>query len=131
MPLVTERTYPGDVIRWEAEPSYSREEVTFKSGSGSLKVGTVVGRITASGQYRASPNAAVVGDEGAEIAVGVLMADVDATATAAQGVIVRRLAIVNRSNLAFDTSVDDAAKRQAKVDQLAAAGIGIIAREGA
>ncbi|MBL9056256.1 MAG: head decoration protein, partial [Rhodobacteraceae bacterium] len=62
-------------------------------------------------------------------ATAVLLYAVDATLADAVGIVVARgPAIVSRAELAYDATVDDAAKITAKIGQLAA--VGIIARDG-
>lgn len=113
----------GDLLKYELNASYCRETVTLKAGT-NYPLGAVLGKITASGKYRLSPAAQVVGDEGAETAVAVLIAAVDATAADQTGLVVARgPAIVAKTRLVFDASVDDATKKTAKDVQLAAVGI--------
>jgi hypothetical protein len=84
----------------------------------------VLGKITANSKYRLSPAAQVVGDEGAEIAVAVLIQAVDTTGGDKTGLVVGRgPAIVSKAALVFDASVDKPAEKTAKHAQLAAAGI--------
>lgn len=105
----------------------SRELVTIKSGEGVLDVGTVLGKVTASGKYVAHVNGAT---DGSQTAVAVLLHKVDATsADVANAVVCARLAEVNALALIWDDSVDSAAKIAAAVAQLA--GLMIIARGGA
>lgn len=78
------------------------------------------------GKVKASPETA---SDGSEVAVGILMAAVDASAADTAGVIIARQAVVSEQGLVYDSTVDDAAKRAAKKTQLAAAGIQV--REGA
>jgi hypothetical protein len=97
--------------------------VTLKSGT-DYALGSVLGKITTSGKYRLSPAAAVIGDEGAETAIAVLIEAIDATAADKTGVVVARgPAIVSKVALGFDASVNDANKKAAKHAQLAAAGL--------
>jgi hypothetical protein len=113
----------GDLLKYELNASYSREAVTLKSGT-NYALGSVLGKITASGKYRLSPAAPVVGDEGAETAIAVLIEAVDATAADKTGLVVARgPAIVSKAALVFDASVDQAAEKAAKHSQLTAAGI--------
>ena len=87
-------------------------------------LGSVLGRITASGEYRLSPAALVAGDEGAENAIAVLLEAVDTTDGAATGLIAARGPVVLADTaLVFDASVDQPAERAAKITQLAAAGL--------
>ncbi len=113
----------GDLLKYELNGNYTRESVTLKSGT-SYALGSVLGRITASGKYRLSPNAQVVGDEGAESAIAVLLEAVDATSADKPGLVaVRGPVIVSKAALVFDASVDDATKKAAKHAELAAAGL--------
>lgn len=129
MPTLTQSPTLGDLLKYELERNYSRETVTLKAGA-SYPLGAVLGRITASGTYRLSPAAAVVGDEGAEVAVAVLIEPVDATAGDAPGLVLARgPAIVSRAALVFDASVDQPVEKDAKHAELSAAGI--VARETA
>ena len=123
MTALTQNPTLGDLVKYELEPRYSREVVTLKSGA-SYAIGTVLGRITASGKYRASPVAEVVGDEGAENACAVLLEIVDATAADAVGLVaVRGPIILSKDRLVYDASVDLAAEKTAKIAQLAPHGL--------
>ena len=113
----------GDLLKYELNANYCRETVTLKSGA-SYALGSVLGKITASGKYRLSPDTEVVGDEGAETAVAVLIEAIDATAADNTGLVAfRGPAIVSKAALVFDASVDDATKKGTKHGQLAAAGL--------
>ncbi|CUA90617.1 Bacteriophage lambda head decoration protein D [Chelatococcus sambhunathii] len=113
----------GDLLKYELNGNYTRETVTLKAGT-NYALGAVLGRITASGKYRLSPAAQVVGDEGAETAVAVLIEAVDATAADKPGLVIARgPAIVSKAALVFDPSVDQAAEKDAKHTQLATASI--------
>ena len=123
MPVLTNAPTLGDLLKFELTANYTRETVTLKAGT-DYALGAVLGRITASGKYRLSPAAEVVGDEGAESAVAVLIEPVDATAADAIGVVVARgPAIVSKTALVFDASVDQAVEVTAKHAQLVSAGI--------
>ncbi|WP_027443811.1 head decoration protein [Erythrobacter cryptus] len=123
MPALTMPPTLGDLLKYELNASYCRETVTLKAGT-SYALGSVLGRITASGKYRLSPAAQVVGDEGAEVASAVLTEAVDATAGDRTGLVIARgPAIVSRAALVFDASVDDAAKAAVKHAELSSAGI--------
>jgi hypothetical protein len=123
MTTLTNTPTLGDLLKYELNGSYSREVITLKSGT-NYAIGSVLGKITASGKYRLSPAAAVTGDEGAEAASAVLIEAVDATAADKIGLVVARgPAIVSKAALVFDASVDQAAEKTSKHVQLAAAGI--------
>ncbi|HRD76478.1 MAG TPA: head decoration protein [Hyphomicrobiaceae bacterium] len=123
MTVLTMSSTLGDLLKYELNASYCREAVTLKAGT-NYALGSVLGRITASGKYRLSPDAEVVGDEGAEVATAVLIEAVDATAGDRTGLVVARgPAIVSKAALVFDASVDDAAKTAVKHAELSSAGI--------
>ena len=126
MPVLTAPPTLGDLLKFELNASYTRETVTLKAGT-SYPLGSVLGRISASDEYRLSPAAEVVGDEGAEVAVAVLLDAVDATDGVATGLIAARGPVILADGaLAFDASVDQPAERAAKIVQLAT--VGLVAR---
>jgi hypothetical protein len=125
MPVLTEPPSMGDVLKYEVNPNYTREVVTLLAGM-PYPIGAVLGRITASGKYKLATSG---GTDGAQTATAVLLYAVDATLADAIGIVVARgPAIVSRAALAYDGTVDDAAKVTTKIGQLAAAGI--VARDG-
>lgn len=107
----------------EGNGKISRDVVTIASGAGKLEAGTVLGRITASENYIASPDAEIVGKEGAETAMAVLAYRVDATSEDVEAVVIARHAEVKEPMLVFDATVDNASKIAAKLEQLSAATI--------
>ena len=116
----------GDVLKYEVNPNFTRETVTLLAGT-AYPVGSVLGRITASGKYKLATSG---GSDGAQTAGAVLLYAVDATLADAVGIVVARgPSIVSRAGLAYDATVDDGAKITTKLGQLAA--IGIIARDTA
>ncbi|MDK9720397.1 MAG: head decoration protein [Rhodospirillales bacterium] len=123
MPVLVAAPTLGDLLKFELNANFNREAVTLKSGT-SYPLGAVLGRITASGKYRLAPTAEVVGDEGAESAVAVLLEAVDATSADAIGLIAARgPVILSEAALVFDASVDQTAEKDAKKAQLAALGL--------
>jgi hypothetical protein len=115
----------GDVLKYEVNPNYTREVITLQLGL-CYPAGSVLGRITASGKYTLSP---ATGADGSQTAVAVLLYPVNATLADAVGIVVTRgPAIVSRAALAYEATVNDAAKIAAKITQLAT--VGIIARDG-
>ena len=125
MPVLTEPPSMGDVLKYEVNPNYTREVITLLIGT-SYPSGAVLGRITASGKYTLSP---ATGADGSQTAVAVLLYPVNATLADAVGIVVARgPSIVSRAGLAYEATVNDAAKITAKIAQLAA--VGIIARDG-
>ena len=125
MPVLTEPPSMGDVLKYEINPNYTRDVVTLLAGM-PYPVGAVLGRITASGKYKLATSG---GTDGAQTASAVLLYAVDATLADGVGIVVARgPAIVSRAELAFDATVDDAAKITTKIGQLAA--VGIVASDG-
>jgi hypothetical protein len=125
MPVLMEPPSMGDVLKYEVNPNYTREVITLLIGM-PYPVGSVLGKITASGKYKLATSG---GTDGAQTASAVLLYAVDATLADATGiVVVRGPSIVSRAGLAYDGTVDDAAKITTKIGQLAA--VGIIARDG-
>jgi len=126
MPVLVASPTLGDLLKFELNASYTRETVPLKAGT-AYPLGAVLGHITASGEYRLSPAAEVVGDEGAEVALAVLLEAVDATDAAVTGLIAARgPVILAESALIFDASADLPAERAAKITQLAT--VGLVAR---
>ena len=126
MTVLTQPPSMGDVLKYEVNPNYTRETVTLLAGT-AYPVGSVLGRITASGKYKLATSG---GSDGAQTASAVLLYAVDATLADATGiVVVRGPSIVSRAGLAYDGTVDDAAKITTKLGQLVA--LGIIARDTA
>ncbi len=125
MPVLTEQPSVGDVLKYEVNPNYTREVITLLQGQ-PYPVGSVLGKITASGKYTLSP---ATGADGSQVASAVLLYAVDATLADAVGIVVARgPSIVSREGLAYDATVDDGAKITTKIGQLAT--VGIIARDG-
>lgn len=126
MPPIVKAPTEGDLLKYELNHNYSREVVTLLAGT-DYKIGSVLGQITTGGKYKLSAN---TGADGAQVAAGVLVEAVNATGGDRTGVIIRRgPAILSSAELVFDTSVDDATKRAAKIAQLAT--IGIVVRAAA
>ncbi|WP_323034913.1 head decoration protein [Pararhodobacter sp.] len=126
MTVLTQPPSMGDVLKYEVNPNYTRETITLLAGT-AYPVGSVLGRITASGKYKLATSG---GSDGAQTAIAVLLFAVDATLADAIGLVVARgPAIVSRASLTYDASVDDGAKITTKIGQLAAAGI--VARDTA
>lgn len=107
----------------EANGNRSRNEGVIDTGAGVVEAGTVLGKVTATGKYVPSPHAQVVGIEGAETAVAILGYGVDASTGDMPCVVVDLDAEVKLPMLKFDASIDDQAKTDAKLAQLATVGI--------
>lgn len=123
MDMKTEQARNLAFILTEANGNRSRDTVTIVSGEGKLEPGTVLGMVTISEKYVVSPNASVVGKEGAEDATAILAYGVDATSADVKAVVVSGDAEVKSPMLIYDASVDDAVKQTAKQTQLRSVGI--------
>ncbi len=120
MATLTEGNRMGDVILFEEDQFYSREEVTIAAGA-DLTVGAVLGKVTASGKYILSAPAAV---DGSETPVAVLITDAAAAAADVTGaLVIARHARVMRSGLNYHSSITTTAQRNAAIAALKAVGI--------
>lgn len=120
MTTLTEGAYHGDVVLWEEDAFYSRDEAIIVSGQ-NLKIGAVLGQITASGKWTLSAPGA---NDGSQTPKGVLVhEDVDASAGDKAGIVLVRQARVRRGGLIFHSTIDDATKRATAVAALKAVGI--------
>ena len=126
MSVLTQPPTMGDVLKYELNPNFTRETVTLLAGT-AYPVGAVLGRITASGKYKLATSG---GTDGAQTAAAVLLYASDATDGDVNAVVLLRgPAILSKSALVFDASVDDAAKTTTKHGQLIS--LGIIPRDTA
>ncbi|MFT4961809.1 MAG: hypothetical protein ACI92Z_002903 [Paracoccaceae bacterium] len=124
MDNVTMQTRNLSFLLSEVSGRISRATATIPSGTGIVGAGTVIGELTAtSGHFVPSPNAVVVGVEGAETATAILAYSVDATSADVDVTIIDRDAEAKILMLTYEASVDDDVKIAAKVAQLNAVGI--------
>jgi hypothetical protein len=101
MAELQEGRYAGEFIVSEGNGSISRETITVLSGE-TLQAGAVLGKVTASGKYKALYPAAV---NGSEAAAGVLYDHVDALAADAEGIAIVRLAEVIAAELVWPDGI--------------------------
>jgi Bacteriophage lambda head decoration protein D len=101
MPVLNEGRYAGEFLVSEGNGRISRETITVLSGE-TLQAAAVLGKITASGKYKALDPAAV---DGSEVAAGILYGAVDASAADTEGVAVVRLAEVNAAELVWPDGI--------------------------
>lgn len=105
------RSY-SDVIKKEIDPDFSREVIVVASGAGILKLGTVLGQITASGKYVLHDNAAA---DGSQNAAAILGEAVDATSADVRTFAVTWGAIAVLSELTFKAGISNPNKAAAIV----------------
>jgi Bacteriophage lambda head decoration protein D len=121
MPELQEGRYASEFVVSEGNGKISRETITVLSGE-TLEASAVLGKITASGKYKALDPAAV---DGSEAAAGILYAPVDASAADAEGVAIVRLAEVNAAELVWPAGISGGEQTTALADLAA---LTIIAR---
>lgn len=120
---LTEGKHPGEFILWEAG-NISREKVTIASGE-NLVAGTVLGKVTSSGEYKLHNAGAGTGEQDA---VALLFDNVDASGGAVEATIIARLAEVSLAALTFKSGISAGDKTTA-IAKLAADGRNIIVRQ--
>jgi len=95
---LTQTARNEDFLLSEANGYRSRETVTIVSGTAALVAGAVLGKITATGKYQDYDAGE---SNGAETAVAVLCAPVDASAADVDGVAIVRDAEVDHEELTY------------------------------
>ena len=100
----------GHYLVSEANGYRSREQAIVASGSGKLRAGTVLGRVTATGKFKPlAPGAS----DGSQTAAAILWEACDATAEDARRTITARDAEVHADVLTFAAGTTDAQKTAA------------------
>lgn len=118
MTTLTETKHAGEHVVSLATGTRSQEQITVLSGQ-VLKVGHVVGKVTASGKYKEWNSS---NSDGSQTVAGVLFDAVNATGADKPGVITARDAEVDGALLEYFSGADVTAKAAAKTG-LAALGI--------
>ncbi|OJU85939.1 MAG: hypothetical protein BGO06_00660 [Shinella sp. 65-6] len=114
----------ADIVKDEGKNRFSRDTDTLAAGSGRVKIGTVLGKASASGKFEPlAPGAS----DGTQIAAAVILQYADATDADQTVVNLKRRAQVVLQELVWPAGITDAQKKSA-LDQLAA--LGIITRMG-
>ena len=109
MATYAEPTRPLEFVLYET-PDLSRETITIVSGAGVILPGTVLGKITASGNYTPYDDGLT---SGAEDAAAINLYEVDATSAAVDVACIFRLAAVKTASLQWHASADATAKTAA------------------
>jgi hypothetical protein len=115
---IEEGKYLSDLLKWELDKNYCRETVTVASGQ-NLKLGEIVGMKTADDQVKSVYLITGSQEEtldGSEIAIGVMLQDVDATSGSQKALMVTRAAIVADNCIIFPTEATDAQKKEIVAD---------------
>lgn len=101
MATYTEPVRALEFLVSEGNGQISRDQIVLVSGAGALKAGRVLGKVTASGKFKAYDNGA---SDGTEVAAGVLAYDVDATSGDQPAVMFARLAEVKAAGLGWGSN---------------------------
>jgi hypothetical protein len=118
MPAISEGRHTAEHILSEANGHLSRDKVTILSGQ-TVVPGQVLGKVTASGKFKAlTPGAS----DGSEVALAIAYAAVVASGADAPGVVTARSAEVNGPSLTWPAGIS-APDKTAAVAALATAGI--------
>jgi len=104
MPAVNQSPRDAAMLLSESNGALSREVVTIASGQ-NLQAGTVLGKVTASGEY-AQVNPAA--NDGSEVAAAVLLYEADASSGALQATALVRLAEVAKDKLIWPAGIAQA-----------------------
>jgi hypothetical protein len=122
--VITEKNNLGDWLKYESPNLYSREDAIVASGQ-NLKLGTVVGKVKETDLIKQlDPDA----EDGTEVAIGVLLENVDASAANTKAVFVVREAIIAHNAVVWPFAITDEQKKAA-IESLK--NYGIVIRKGA
>lgn len=99
--MIEEGKRTGEFLISEGEGAISREAVTIKKRAAVYEAGTILGKVAATGLYKAYDPAAT---DGSETAVGVLYETTDASAADTVAVAIVRLAEVDGTLLVGDVA---------------------------
>lgn len=122
MTTFTESRRALEFLAWEVNPQFSRDEVTLTASQGALKAGTVMAKVTGTGNFVPYDDDANAGTAGVGIAAGVLCYDVADSASTQKIVIVVRSAIVEQDLLVWEAS-NDTTEKNAGIAELNALGV--------
>lgn len=115
MSVISEGKHTAEFLLSEGNGSISREKIVISSTASAMVPGTVLGKVTASGEYVAYSNAA---SDGSEVAAGILYRGVPDSAADQFAVGIMRHAEVKKDEL---TGLDAAGEADLKA-------LGIICR---
>ena len=123
-PLFTENLRFSRVVKAELWPEagYTRNVVTYNGTAGELKIGTVLGKVTANGKYKIAVQTAV---DGSQTADAIVLQDLTAALNTDTKVLVliKGPAIVSKAGLILDATYDLQAEKDAVYASLEAKGI--------
>lgn len=121
MAVLSPRRRAGEFILSEANNGQSREAGTVGGGAGRLEAGTVLGRLSASGEHVPLKPGAT---DGSQLANAIVFASVDAQDGPAPAVWIKRNCTVRADDLVWPDGISQA-DRAASIARLAALGIAL------
>jgi len=125
--IATDSYRLSNLVKQELFPeiAYCREVGVFNGLAGDLKIGTVLGKVTATGKYIKAVQTAV---DGSAVAAGLLMQDITVAATTDTKVLimVRGPASISKFGLVFDATYDLDAEKAVVYAALEAKGIQVL-----
>lgn len=125
--IATDSLRLSNLVKREYQPemAYCREVVTFNGLAGDLKIGTVLGKVTATGKYIRAVQTAV---DGSAVFAGILMEDKTVLATTDTKVLImtRGPASVSKGGVVFDATYDLDAEKNVVYAAMEAKGIQVL-----
>ena len=122
--IATDTPRFSNVVKAEQWPEFGwcRAVVTYNGAAATLKVGQVLGKVTATGKYKIAVETAV---DGSKVADAIVIQEVTAAATTDTKVLVliNGDALVSKAALILDATYDDDTKKGAVYTSLAAKNI--------
>lgn len=122
--ISTESHVKGNVVKQElwADLGYCREVVTVNDTAGTLAIGTVLGKVTATGKYKRAVQTA---SDGSQVADAIVIAATTIAGSTDTKVLalIQGPAVVSRTGLVLDATYDTAPELAAVYAALEAKGI--------
>lgn len=122
--IATDKTKLSHLLKQElwAEIAYCREVVIVNDAAGTLDIGTVLGKVTATGKFKRAVQSASDGSQNAAAIVIAVKAIAGTTDTKVLA-LVRGPASVSKAGLILDATYDTDAEKEAVYASLLALGI--------
>lgn len=118
MPVITEQENLGELLKYEGESLFSREDIIVNTGQ-NIAFATVVGRLTTGGNIVTLNSG---GGSGNDIAVGVICEDVNASTGTKKSWMIARHAILATNAVVWPAGTT-ATQMNTAISQLKALGI--------
>jgi len=125
--IATDTPRFSNVVKGELWPelAYCRAVVTVNDAAATLKVGTVLGKVTVSGKYKVAVETATDGSKVAD-AIVIQQIDIPATTDTKVLVLLKGPAVVSKGGLTLHASYNNDTKKNAVYAALEAKGIKVI-----